>query len=209
MSITPAKTPIIAALLAAGLSLGPAAAQPAPPSGEFNTDPAAAPAGAYTLDKAFSSVTMKVNHLGLSYYTLRFDTVDASYGYDPAHPEASKLQVRIDPASIDTGDPAINRQLATDLFEAARYPDIRFVSTAIRPSGEGRGTVVGDLTLHGVTRPVTLDVIFNGAGPGGDRQSRMGFSATTDIRRSDFGISKYLPAVGDEVSVLIEVEFRK
>ena len=193
-----------AALLVASLGIAPARAQ-AP---GFTTDPAAAPAGAYSLDKADSSLTLKVSHLGLSYFTLRFDGLEAAYAYDPAHPEASRIQADIDARSIDTGNPALDRQLASELLDADRFPRIHFVSTAVRPGAEGRGTVVGDLTLHGVTRPVTLDVIFNGAGQGPDHRPRMGFSASTEVRRSDFGLTRYSPMVGDEVSVLIEVEFK-
>lgn len=193
--------------LAAALALvvaGSAIAQSDP-----STDPAAAPAGTYTLDKRHASLTLKVSHLGLSYDTMRFDGLDGSYVYDPAHPEATKLQVRIDPRSIDAGDEALNRQIADQFFEAGKFPEIRYVSTAVRSSGEGRGVVVGDLTFHGVTKPVTLDVVFNGVAPGASHEQRMGFSATGVVRRSDFGLTRDLPAVGDEVSLLIEVEFTK
>ena len=199
-----ARTPYAA--LALGLAWGWACVGSAQ---TVSTDPSAAAAGPYVLDQAHSSVTMKVSHLGLSYYTLRFDGVSGGYTYDPAHPEATKLDVSIDAGSIDTGDPALNRQIAADIFEAAKYPTIRFVSTAVRSGGEDHGTVVGDLTFHGVTRPVTLDVIYNGAGKGAKQEERMGFSASTTLRRSDFGVTTALPLVGDEVSVGIETEFAK
>ena len=194
---------VVSALLALACG-GPALAQ-----ADMSSDPTAVPAGAYTLDKGRSSVTMKVSHLGLSYYTLRFDGVSGSYGYDPAHPEATKLDVSIDPASIDTGDPAFNREIASEFFEAAKYPTLRFVSTGVRSGGEDHGTVAGALTFHGVTKPVTLDVIYNGAGKGQNQEQRMGFSASTTLRRSDFGVTKDLPLVGDDVSVSIETEFSR
>ena len=178
-------------------------------SPEISTDPTAAPAGTYTLDKAHTSVTMKVSHLGLSYYTLRFDHVEGALDYDPAHPDAAKLNIAIDANSVDTGSEAFNRQLEADIFDSARYPQITLVSTVVRPGGEGRGTVQGDLSFRGVVKPVRLDVIFNGAGQVGAHATRMGFSASTTIRRSDFGAVKYLPAVGDEVSVIVEAEFIK
>jgi polyisoprenoid-binding protein YceI len=193
-----------AAILALSLLAAPALAQT-----DISSDQTLAPAGSYKIDKANSSVNMKVSHMGLSYYTLRFDGVDASYTYDPTRPEATKLDVIIDANSIDTGDSAFNRQIASEVFDAGKYPQIRFVSTAVRPGSEGRGTVVGDLTFHGVTKPITLDVIFNGAGLGKDHQERMGFSADAQIRRSDFGATKYAPLVGDNVSVAIEVEFTR
>ena len=191
-------------LAAASLVAGSSMAQTA----DVNTDPANAPPGRYSLDKAHTSVTMKVSHMGLSYDTLRFDGVDGAFTYDPAHPEATKIEVSIDPHSVDTGDPALDRQIASELFEASRYPQIHFVSTAVRPGAEGQGTVVGDLAFHGVVKPVTLDVIYNGATLSGG-PARMGFSASATLRRSDFGITKYAPMIGDEVSVLIEAEFNK
>ena len=192
--------------LVAAASLGWASASAAQ---TVSTDPAAAAAGTYTLDKAHTSVTMKVSHLGLSYYTLRFNGVSGGYSYDPAHPETTRLEVDIDPSSIDTGDPAFSRQIASSFFETAKYPALRFVSTAVRTGGEDHGTIVGALTFHGVTKPVTLDVIYNGAGKGERQETRMGFSANATIRRSDFGVTEALPFVGDDVSVSIETEFSK
>jgi polyisoprenoid-binding protein YceI len=200
------QSPLLAAVLAAlilGGSLCAATAQ------EVNADPAAAPAGEYRLDKSHTSVTMKLTHLGLSYYTMRFDKVQGDYAYDPAHPEATKVEVTIDPASVDTGDAGFNRQIAGEVFEADKFPQIRFVSTGLRSTSDGRGVLVGDLTFHGVTKTVNLDVIYNGLGRGLLHEPRMGFSASTVIRRSDFGATKYAPMVGDTVSVLIEAEFSK
>jgi polyisoprenoid-binding protein YceI len=176
---------------------------------EVNTDPAAAPAGTYKLDHSHTSVTMRVSHMGLSYYTLRFEGVKGEYAFDPAHPDATKLDVTIDPASVDTGDAGFNKQVANQILEAEKFPQIHFVSTNIHSTSEGRGTVIGDLTFHGVTKPVTLDVIYNGFGRGMLREARMGFSATTALRRTDFGAGKYVPLVGDQVSVVIETEFSK
>jgi len=192
-----------AAVLILGGSLCAATAQ------EVNADPAAAPPGEYRLDKSHTSVTMKLTHLGISYYTMRFDKVQGDYTYDPAHPEATKVDVTIDPASVDTGDPGFNRQIAGQVFEADKFPQIHFVSTALRTTSDGRGVLVGDLTFHGVTKTVNLDVIYNGLGRGMLHEPRMGFSASTTIRRSDFGAAKYEPMVGDNVSILIETEFSK
>jgi polyisoprenoid-binding protein YceI len=198
--------PLLAAAVAVvilGASIGFAAAQ------EVNADPAAAPAGEYRLDRSHTSVTMKLTHLGISYYTMRFDKVQGAYTYDPAHPEATKVEVTIDPASVDTGDAGFNRQIAAQMFEADKFPQIHFVSSALRSTSDGRGELVGDLTFHGVTKTVNLDVIYNGLGRGLLHEPRMGFSASTVIRRSDFGVTKYESMVGDNVSVLIETEFSK
>jgi polyisoprenoid-binding protein YceI len=204
--------------LATALGLGLLAATAPAPSAlaqdERTIDAATAPAGTYTLDKAHSSVTMRVSHAGLSYATLRFDRFEGTLDYDPARPEQSKLQVSIDPASVDTGDPALDKLVASEILEAGQYPQIRFASTAVKPTIEGRGQVHGDLTFHGQTRPIDLDVLFNGAaqnsgGQGGDRATRLGFSANATVQRSAFGAAKYRPIAGDDVSIDIEVEFKK
>jgi polyisoprenoid-binding protein YceI len=191
--------------LAAALLIG----APAAFAQQVSTDPAMAPAGTYHLDPKHASVTLKLSHMGLSYYTMRFDKIDASYTYDPANPAASHINVSIDPKSIDTDNPPFNTEIADQFLEANKYPTISFVSTAVHPGVGGKGEVVGDLTFHGVTRPVTLDVVFNGTGKGMGGEQRMGFSGITTIKRSEFGVTKYVPLVGDDVTVLIETEFAK
>jgi polyisoprenoid-binding protein YceI len=195
--------PALAAAFAVALIGAPAFAQ------QVSTDPTTAPAGAYHLDKKHASVTLKLSHMGLSYYTMRFDGIDAGYTYDPANPAASKINVAIDPKSIDTDNVAFNTEIADQFLEAGKYPTISFVSTAVHPGAGGKGEVVGNLTFHGVTRPLTLDVVFNGAGNPMGGPVRMGFSGIATIKRSDFGVTKYVPLVGDDVTVLIETEFTK
>jgi polyisoprenoid-binding protein YceI len=170
---------------------------------------AEASAGLYHLDKTHASVTMKLAHMGLSYYTMRFDSLDASYTYDPAQPAASKISVTIDPKSVDTDNPTLNKEILADFFEVGKYPTITFSSTAVHVEQGGHGEVVGELTFHGATHPVTLDVVYNGSGTGLMHEQRMGFSAITTIKRSEFGVTKYIPLVGDDVTVLIEAEFTK
>lgn len=193
----------LSAALAATLIGAPAFAQ------QITQDPTAAPGGTYHLDPKHASVTLKLSHMGLSYYTMRFDKIDASYSYDPANPAGSHIQVAIDPASIDTDSPSFNQEIAAQFLEAGKYPTIKFVSTAVHSNAGDKGQVVGDLTFHGVTRPITLEVIFNGTGKGMQGEQRMGFSGVATIHRSDFGVTKYVPLVGDDVTVLIETEFTK
>ena len=184
----------------------PAVCEPSPAS----ADPAAAPAGLYVLDKSHASVVAKVSHMGLSFYTLRFDALDARFDYDPAKPEASQITATVDANSLDVGDPKTGPQFARDFLAAAVFPRITFVSTGIQRTAPGHGLVTGNLTLGGVTRPVILDVVFNGSGPGpfGVGGYRMGFSATTDIKRSDFGSKAWESLVGDQVHLVrSEVEF--
>ncbi len=189
--------------LALALTAGPALADITPP----NPDPAAAPAGTYGLDKRHASVVAKVSHMGMSDYTMRFDRVDAQFAFDPAQPEASKISVTIDAASLDVGDDKLNRQFAREFLGAEANPQITFVSTAIQRSDATHGVVAGDLTLDGVTRPVSLAVTFNGYGSSLIGGRRMGFSAAGDIKRSDFGSKAWLSLVGDQVHLIIEAEF--
>ena len=174
-----------------------------------SADPADAPAGDYVLDKEHASLTARVSHMGFSHYTLRFDSFDAKYNYDPANPFASQITVTVQANSLDAGDAKISHQFANEFLNAARYPEITFVSAGIERTDPNHGVVAGNLTLNGVTRPISLDVTFNGCGPGpfGFGGYRMGFSATTDIKRSDFGLKAFEGMVGDTVHLAIEAEF--
>lgn len=174
-----------------------------------STNPADAPAGHYVLDPRHASVTARVLHMGLSHFTMRFDHVEASYDYDPARPLASKIAVTIDPHSLDVGDVGVSKQFAGEFLGADQYPQITFASTAIQSAEAGHGTVTGDLTFHGVTKPVVLDVTYNGTESGMIGGRRMGFSATAVIERSEFGSTAWKDAVGDEVQLVIEAEFAR
>ncbi len=206
--------PFAYAALAAALFTAPAALA-AP--GVSSVKPADLPAGHYVLDKPHASLTAKLKHMGYSNYTLRFTKLDADFTYDPKAPEASKISVTVDPASLDTATGAdafglkFNKELTGDgWLEAAKYPTITFVSTAINVGDGQHGTVTGDLTFHGVTKPVVLDVTFNGVGSGMiPLTTRTGFSASTTIKRSEFGVGKYAPLIADDVTLNIEVEFEK
>lgn len=176
---------------------------------ETTTEAGRLQVGAYAIDPDHVSVVFKVDHFGFSRYVGRFNGVDARLDFDPSDPSASRLTVAIDAASVDSGNPEVDRQLAGPaLFDAANYPKITFESTSAVPTGERTGTVTGDLTMHGVTEPVALDVIFNGgaANPLTGAET-IGFSANTRFRRSNFGLGAWIPAVGDLVSVEIEAEF--
>ncbi len=173
------------------------------------TDPAKVPAGAYVLDKQHASLTVKIVHMGFSHYTLRFDGLDGGFTYDPANWQSTKAVITVDPKSVDTHDSAFDRQIA-GYFEADKYPAITFVSTALSGGADGKGTLIGDLTFHGVTKPVVLDVTFDGAGHGLlPLGTRLGFSGSTRIKRSEFGVSNMLQYASDDVDVIFEVEFEK
>lgn len=177
--------------------------------GPPNKNPAAAPAGVYKEDPNHTSVIANISHLGLSHFAMRFSKVEGTYTYDPAHPDATRVEVSIDPASVLTGVPMLNQELAGDKFmNTAKYAKITFVSTAIHRTGPDTGVMDGDLTLMGVTRPVSLNVTYNGEA-NAMGATKMGFSANTTIRRSEFGFNTMLPMLGDEVTIHIETEFAK
>jgi polyisoprenoid-binding protein YceI len=200
----------VAALLA--LSPLPAAAAPAGPQ-----------PGAYRLDLAHGSLNFRINHLGLSHYTARFTRMTAELAFDPDHPQAQTVNAIIDAASLQTNypDPGqldFDGQIEREFLEVAKYPQITFRSTKVETTGPRTARVTGDLTLHGVTRPVVLQAVYNGGFPAGSVDpsgARIGFSAKGVIRRSDFGVRYGLPApgsqvgVGDEIEVAIEAEFTR
>ena len=186
------------------IASGAAAADPT------TKDPAKVPAGAYALDPRHASLVIKVPHMGgFSRYTMRFNKLTGSFAYDPASWQATKVDITVDPRSIDTEDNIFNRTVA-GYFEPEKYPQIVFNSTGLTAMDEGRGQLTGDLTFHGVTKPVTLDVEFNGVGPGLlGAGTRMGFSGAGKIKRSEFGVTAARPFAGDLVDLMFEVEFVK
>ena len=176
----------------------------------------AMPGGLYKLDKNHASLIWKVSHMGLSNYTARFTDFDADIMYDPMDIEKSKLRVTIDPTSVETDYKSedgkdFNKDLGYEAgwFNASQYPDITFNSTKIEKTGDNTAKVTGDLKFLGVTKPVTLDVTLNKAMGNHPMLNKpfMGFSATGTIKRSDFGMTKYIPQIGDEVTLNIETEF--
>jgi len=182
------------------------------------TQSPAVPQGAYTSDKPHTSLTFRVSHMGFSSFTARFTGVDAALKLDPENLTASSVSVKIDPASISS-DNAPEGFLAMlsgpQWLDAARFPEMTFRSKTVELTGANTLRIRGDLTLHGVTRPVALDARYNGgyAGHPMDPHARVGFSAHGTFKRSDFGVSIGIPApgsrmgVGDDVEVIVETEF--
>ncbi len=184
----------------------------------------ASPAGDYASDPNHSSVEFKLEHLSLSSYALKFRTYDATVSFDPANIAASKVTATIKPSDILAGYPgdyvanhpgtkftSWEDDLAnsTNFLDARQFPAITFVSTSVEPSGERSAKVTGDLTLKGVTKPVTLDVTFSGetASHPFSKVPALGFSATGRFKRSDFGVDYLKGMVGDDVAVEIEGDF--
>ena len=171
---------------------------------------AALPAGDYTLEKTHAYVTFSYSHGGLSNPILRFQDFDATATVNPETPEQSALSVTIDPASIDSAVEAFDEHLKSpDMFDVAQYPEITFVSTGLQMEGPDSGTLTGDLTMKGVTKPVTLDVVLNGAGENRDGLPAFGISATGQLDRSEWDLGYAAPFVGTEVDLRIEAEFQQ
>lgn len=173
-------------------------------------DPAQMPAGTYVLDQKHASLEAHVRHMGLSSYTMRFRKVDAHFDYDPKDPMASKVEVSVDVTSLDTGDQQFGPRFAKEFLGADKYPTATFVSTGFKQLTPTSGVMTGDLTLNGVTKPLDLNVVFDGYESGIVAGRRAGFSATGRIHRDDFGIKFIVPGIiGDDVDLAIEVEFTK
>lgn len=171
------------------------------------TDPAKSAAGNYKLDPTHTSVVGRVLHGKTSFYTFRFDKIEGSYAYDPARPEATKVDVTIDPASIDSNLPRFDKRLAgPDFLDADKYKTIHFVSAGIRRTDMSHGTMSGTLSFHGVRKPITLNVTFNGGGPVG-RRITMGYSATATLNMPEYGMDIAPHNIGDNVALTIETEF--
>ncbi len=179
----------------------------APPPPEVSTKPL--PAGHYKLDPKHSSVVALVRHLGVSDYLIRFDRADADFTYDPASPQTTRLEASVDTTSLDVGAD-YSKDFANEFLGAAKFPKATFVATSMAPHPDGRtGTMTGNLTLNGVTRPVTFNVSFIAAGHGLPFGTIAGFNAETTIKRSDFGSHTWAHYVSDEVQLQIRGAFDK
>jgi polyisoprenoid-binding protein YceI len=171
------------------------------------------PAGEYVLDKTHASLTWQIRHMGLSNYTARFSTYDAVINLNPADPTKSSVTVTIDPTSVRTDFPFPEKEdfdkvIAEKFLKASQHPKITFQSTGLVATGATTGKLTGNLTFLGVTKPVTLDVILNGAKAHPMKKTPvLGFSATGVVKRSDFGSTEYLGPLGDDIKLIIEAEF--
>ncbi|HBD19878.1 MAG TPA: polyisoprenoid-binding protein [Arenimonas sp.] len=162
----------------------------------------------YAIDPTHTQVEFTYSHFGFSNITGRFDQVESEFYFDPADPTQSSVKVTIPVASISTGVAKLDEHLqGADFFDVAQFPTATFTSTGVTAAGEGKLKVAGDLTIHGVTRPVVMDVVINKVGTHPMTQANAaGFDASFDIKRSEFGVGGYAPAVSDEVRIEITVE---
>ena len=162
----------------------------------------------YQLDPTHTDVLFTWNHNGFSFPTGRAAISSGTLIYDAAKPTASQVQVDLPLDELATHVPKLDEIVKGDkLFDVARFPQASFRSTSVTAQGTGRLKITGDLTLHGVTRPVVLDATLNKVGEHPSRKvPTIGFNATAVIRRSEFGLTGFLPNIADEVQLRITTE---
>ena len=192
---------LIAALL--GLGAGSAIA-------DVSKNPQSAPKGAYELVQRHSLVTFCIRHLEISNYCGWFPKLSGTLHFNGSQPANSSVEVTIDLTKTQTRSDELDGRLRDDMFEVEKFGTAMFKSTAVKITGPNQGEITGDLTLHGVTKPVTLKTTFNGGEPNPLGQGHLvGFSAETTIKLADFGLANvaWKVFVGDEVTLTIETEF--
>ncbi|MBV9990408.1 MAG: YceI family protein [Alphaproteobacteria bacterium] len=183
-----------------------------PALAESSRDASHAPTGSYALETRHSQVLFAIPHLGITDYYGRFDKLSGSLNFNSGAPEKSSVSITIDMTSVDTpSHELIGELMGANVFNSGSFPTATFKSTSVARTGANTGTITGDLTLHGVTKPVTLDATFGGVTQdpfsGADD---IGFHATATVKRSDFGITGMVweNVVADEVKLTIEAMFQ-
>lgn len=172
-------------------------------------DFAAARSGLYTVDPGHHQLLFNYLHQGYSLSWVRWSDWTSEINWNAEDPEASTVTVTVNVPGIDTGVPALDDHLkSAGFFDAENNPQITFSSTSLERTGPTTGKLAGDLTIKGVTRPVTLDVTINKAGfDERNNAYKLGFSAKGTLSRSEFGLGAYVPIVGDEINFIVEAEY--
>ena len=200
---------LLSAVFAGALVAVTASSAVAAPTQALTRNPAEVRSGAYGLDPNHGKITWSVTHLGFSTYVGQFTGVKANLQLNVKDPSASTMDVSIDPASVGTLNKALDDMLkGANFLDVAKFPTATFKANKIALKEARTADIAGDLTLHGVTKPVTIKAVFNQAGTGLDPRYTVGFDGEVTIKRSDFGISYGVPAVSDEVTLHIEAEFK-
>jgi polyisoprenoid-binding protein YceI len=168
-------------------------------------------ADTYHLEKTHVDLLFAINHAGFTEKHGSFRELDATLNYDADKPDNSEVTVTVKTDSVDTGNPARDADLKSEkFFDVAKYPEMRFVSTKVTREADQSLRIEGQLTLHGVTKPLTLHAKLNKAAPNPfDKRPTLGFSASGSLQRSDYGMSTYVPVIGDTVTITIDAEFNR
>jgi len=180
-------------------------------SSEFDSIASNITPGSYELDDTHAYLSFSYSHLGLSNPQIHFADFVANLELSGNDMSQSQVSITIDAASLDSAIPELDDDLkGADFFDVANYPEITFQSTAYEETSDSSGRLTGDLSVRGVTKPVTLDVTINSAAMNPlNRREMIGFSATGILNRSDYGLTAYAPLIGDELSLTVQVEFEK
>lgn len=162
----------------------------------------------YTIDPAHTDVVAQWNHLGFSNPIAHFGQVEGTITYDPDNVGASSVEVMLPLAGLSSHVPAFDKHLRSDdFFDAEKFPQASFRSTAVESAGEGKLKITGNLTIKDITRPVVLDATINKVGTHPmTRQPAAGFDAVTTLKRTDFDLGMNVPHVSDEVQLRITTE---
>jgi polyisoprenoid-binding protein YceI len=179
---------------------------------DFNTEVSELRGGGYTLDKDHAALLFKINHLGFSSFIGSFDDFDASLDFDPENIQNSTLEVIVNMNSLDVNLPEFEEELkGPNWLDAGNFPQAVFRTTSFLGQNGDFYTFQGDLTFHGVTAPVALNVKFNGGGRNFlTRSYTLGFEANAAFKRSDFGVDRFTSfGVGDDIALEIHVEFQE
>lgn len=162
----------------------------------------------YQLDPHHTMVLFSWSHFGFSHPTAELGLGQGTLTFDPQHPEQAKVEVTLPLAGLDTHVPALDEHLKKpDFFDATKYPLVTYKSTKVEPMGKDHFRITGDLTVHGVTHPVVLQATLNKIGVHPmTKASSIGFDATGTLKRSDFGVTMYVPNVSDEITLHITTE---
>jgi polyisoprenoid-binding protein YceI len=166
-------------------------------------------AGNYMVETGHTQIGWTVNHLGVSLFSGMFSQASGSLSIDPKNLATTKLSVSVPVASVQTINDKLTGELkSADWFDAAKYPTMTFVSTKVTSTSATTADITGNLTLHGITKAVTIEAVFTGVGSSMGKKANIGFTGSADIKRSDFGVKAYVPLVSDEVHLSISAAFQ-
>ena len=167
--------------------------------------------GTYAVEPYHTRVQFAVTHFGFTRYWGDVTGVSGSLTLDPKNAAADQVKVSIPVSSVSTTNSKLDEELKSPMFlDATAYPTITFVSTSVKKTGPATADITGDLTLHGVTHPVTLHAKFNAGGANPmSKKYTVGFDAQGTIKRSEFGVKTYVPVVSDETDITISAAFEK
>ena len=171
------------------------------------TGPASAADYAIDTKGQHAAINFRINHLGFSWLSGRFDRFSGTFSYDEKAPEASKVSVEIETASVSSNHAERDKHLRSpDFLDVEKFPKATFVSKSVTPAGAGKAKIVGDLTLRGVTKEVAIDAEYVGGGADPWGSTRAGFTGKTSIALADFGVPKDLGPASKNVELIVDVE---